>query len=123
VISCPSVNLQEFYVNYTIPTIGSTFPDCCYVFYLFEFIILAFMVYGAMHDRIELPTKKSGNLIINGWAAWLVCLFPLGFVGLIYFRFDPSSVRFSRSTRLIGSLLSVFGGFAALVAAALLGPG
>ena len=90
--------------------------------YLFELAILAFFVYGALRGSIDIPTKH-GDLSIRGWAVWLACLFPIGFAGLVYFRFDPSAVRLSHATRILGFSLSFFGGLAALLGASLLGRG
>ena len=87
--------------------------------YLFEAAVLAYFVYGAMQGQLEVPSK-SGPLVLRGWAAWLACLFPLYFVFLIYFRFDPS-VEFSVSSRKKLIFASFGVGLLALLVSAIFG--
>jgi hypothetical protein len=68
--------------------------------YIFVAAVLAYCVFGAFQGRLVLPSKR-GSLVLSGWATWLVCIYPIAFAAIVYFRFDPSVELPSSQRRLL----------------------
>lgn len=90
------------------------------IFYFFEAAILAYFIFRSLQGNLGLPSRH-GTLFLHGWAAWLGCLSHLGLIGLTYFRFDPSSVRFTDNVRRCCGIVCVIFFVAVLGVASLLG--
>lgn len=57
--------------------------------YGFDSLLLAFLIYLASDGQFVVPTKH-GMRLLEGWAAWAACLFPISSAAAFAARYDPA---------------------------------